>query len=30
VPRVRCERCGIKTVNVPWARPDSDFRLFGR
>ncbi len=27
VPRVRCERCGIKTVNVPWARPDSGFTL---
>jgi transposase len=19
VPRVRCDKCGIKTVNVPWA-----------
>jgi transposase len=27
VPRVRCETCGIKTVNVPWARPDSGFTL---
>jgi transposase len=27
VPRVRCEKCGIKTVNVPWARPDSGFTL---
>ncbi|HKM79946.1 MAG TPA: helix-turn-helix domain-containing protein, partial [Candidatus Acidoferrum sp.] len=27
VPRVRCERCGIKTVNLPWARPDSGFTL---
>ena len=27
VPRVRCENCGIKTVSVPWARPDSGFTL---
>jgi transposase len=27
VPRIRCETCGIKTVNVPWARPDSGFTL---
>ncbi len=27
VPRVRCEACGIKTVSVPWARPDSGFTL---
>jgi transposase len=27
VPRVHCERCGIKTVTVPWARPDSGFSL---
>jgi transposase len=27
VPRVRCETCGIKTVNVPWSRPDSGFTL---
>jgi transposase len=27
VPRVRCENCGIKTVSVPWARPDSGFSL---
>jgi transposase len=27
VPRVRCEACGIKTVGVPWARPDSGFTL---
>jgi transposase len=27
VPRVRCDTCGIKTVNVPWARPDSGFTL---
>ena len=27
VPRVRCGACGIKTVSVPWARPDSGFTL---
>ena len=27
VPRIRCEACGIKTVSVPWARPDSGFTL---
>jgi len=27
VPRIRCDTCGIKTVNVPWARPDSGFTL---
>jgi transposase len=27
VPRVRCEKCGIRTVGVPWARPDSGFTL---
>jgi transposase len=27
VPRVRCDKCGIKTANVPWARPDSGFTL---
>jgi transposase len=27
VPRMRCETCGVKTVNVPWARPDSGFTL---
>jgi transposase len=27
VPRVHCDKCGIKTVNVPWARPDSGFTL---
>ena len=25
--RVRCEQCGIKTVNVPWARPGGGFTL---
>ena len=27
VPRVHCTRCGIKTLSVPWARPDSGFPL---
>jgi transposase len=27
VPRVRCEACGIRQVNVPWSRPDSGFTL---
>lgn len=27
VPRVRCGRCGIKQVEVPWARPGSGFTL---
>jgi transposase len=27
VPRIRCEACGVKTVTVPWARPDSGFTL---
>jgi transposase len=27
VPPVRCETCGIRQVNVPWARPDSGFPL---
>jgi transposase len=27
VPRVRCAKCGIKTVTVPWSRPDSGFTL---
>jgi len=27
VPRIRCDVCGIKTVTVPWARPDSGFSL---
>lgn len=27
VPRIRCDKCGIKTVTVPWARPDSGFTL---
>jgi transposase len=27
VPRIRCEKCGIKKAHVPWARPDSGFTL---
>jgi transposase len=27
VPRVRCDQCGIRTISVPWARPDSGFTL---
>jgi transposase len=27
VPRIDCDGCGIKTVTVPWARPDSGFTL---
>ena len=27
VPRIRCDACGIKTVSLPWARPDSGFTL---
>jgi transposase len=27
VPRIRCEACGVRTVTVPWARPDSGFTL---
>jgi len=27
VPRIRCSRCGIKQVEVPWARPGSGFTL---
>jgi len=27
VPRVQCETCGTKVVNVPWARPGSGFTL---
>lgn len=26
-PRVRCERCGVHPVTVPWARPGSGFTL---
>ena len=27
VPRVQCQTCGVKRVNVPWARPGSGFTL---
>jgi transposase len=27
VPRVRCGSCGVKQVDVPWARPGSGFTL---
>lgn len=27
VPRVRCDRCGVRQVAVPWARPESGFTL---
>ncbi len=27
VPRVNCKRCGVKTVRVPWSRPESKFTL---
>jgi transposase len=27
VPRIRCGTCGIRQINVPWARPDSGFTL---
>lgn len=27
VPRVACAACGVKKINVPWARPDSGFTL---
>jgi len=27
VPRVGCEKCGVRQVKVPWARPESGFTL---
>jgi transposase len=27
VPRTDCPKCGVRLVNVPWARPDSGFTL---
>lgn len=27
VPRIRCRKCGVKLVQVPWARPGSGFTL---
>ena len=26
-PRVRCETCGVRTVAVPWSRPNSGFTI---
>lgn len=28
VPRVQCQTCGVKTIQVPWSRPGSGFTLF--
>ena len=28
LPRVECPHCGVKTINVPWANPQSGFTLF--
>jgi transposase len=27
VPRIKCNDCGVKKINVPWARPGSGFTL---
>src|SRR4051812_8328286 len=27
VPRVQCAACGVKTLEVPWARPGAGFTL---
>ena len=27
LPRVKCEKCGVRQVGVPWARPGSGFTL---
>ncbi|NCC05793.1 MAG: ISL3 family transposase, partial [Proteobacteria bacterium] len=27
VPRVRCDKCGVKLLPVPWARPGRGFTL---
>lgn len=27
VPRIRCDQCGVKLINVPWARSGSGFTL---
>jgi transposase len=27
VPRIHCDKCGVRTVGVPWARPGSGFTL---
>ena len=28
LPRTECPNCGVKTVEVPWARPESAFTIF--
>lgn len=30
VPRVKCNQCGIRLVNVPWARSGSNFTLLSK
>jgi transposase len=27
VPRIRCKKCGVRVINVPWAREGSGFTL---
>lgn len=27
VPRIKCKKCGVKLVDIPWARPGSGFTL---
>ncbi len=27
IPRSKCEKCGVKTISVPWAAPYSRFTL---
>lgn len=27
VPRIKCKKCGVKLVEIPWARPGSGFTL---
>jgi hypothetical protein len=27
VPRIKCSNCGVRLINVPWARTDSGFTL---
>jgi len=27
LPRIRCERCGVLHVEVPWARPGGGFTV---
>jgi transposase len=28
LPRTECPNCGVKTIDVPWANPQSSFTLF--